>query len=160
MGVWARVHYGVPNKGRLGSGVPHREPSVLHVIVEAVAGDLGASQASSQLPGEEGGADEGKSSCLTSRIGVCRGERETAHDLHPEAGSVLPGEWRGLLEAGVQSSTSSSGVTPCLRGVGGGGCATRRRAGRPLLRREHGWLIQVGLIFLFLCLPFLLWAPG
>ena len=34
------------NKGRLGSGVPHREPSVLHVIVEAVAGDLGASQAS------------------------------------------------------------------------------------------------------------------
>ena len=43
MGVWACVHYGVPNKGRLGSGVPHREPSVLHVIVEAVAGDLGAS---------------------------------------------------------------------------------------------------------------------
>ena len=55
MGVWGRVLYGVPNKGRLGSGVPHREPSVLHVIVEAVAGDLGASQASSQLPGEEGG---------------------------------------------------------------------------------------------------------
>ena len=55
MGVWARAHYGVPNKGRLGSGVPHREPSVLHVIVEAVAGDLGASQASSQLPGEGGG---------------------------------------------------------------------------------------------------------
>ena len=160
MGVWARVHYGVPNKGRLGSGVPHREPSVLHVIVEAVAGDLGASQASSQLPGEEGGADEGKSSCLTSRIGVCRGERETARDLHPEAGSVQPGEWRGLLEAGVQSSTSSSAVTPCLRGVGGGGGATRRRAGRPLLRRKHGWLIQVGLVFLFLCLPFLLWAPG
>ena len=51
MGVWACVHYGVPNKGRLGSGVPHREPSVLHVVVEAVAGDLGASQASSQLPG-------------------------------------------------------------------------------------------------------------
>ena len=38
-----------------GSGVPHREPSVLHVIVEAVAGDLGASQVSSQLPGEGGG---------------------------------------------------------------------------------------------------------
>ena len=92
MGVWACVHYGVPNKGRLGSGVPHREPSVLHVIVEAVAGDLGASQASSQLPGGEGGADEGKSSCLTSRIGVCRGERETARDLNPEAGSVQPGE--------------------------------------------------------------------
>ena len=55
MGVWARVHYGVPNRGRLGSGVPHREPSVLHVIVEAVAGDLGASQASSQLPGGGGG---------------------------------------------------------------------------------------------------------
>ena len=73
MGVWARVHYGVPNKGRLGSGVPHREPSVLHVIVEAVAGDLGASQASSQLPGGEGGADEGKSSCLTSRSGGGRG---------------------------------------------------------------------------------------
>ena len=90
MGVWACVHYGVPNKGRLGSGVPHREPSMLHVIVEAVAGDLGASQASSQLPGGEGGADEGKSSCLTSRIGVCRGERETARDLHPEAGSVQP----------------------------------------------------------------------
>ena len=161
MGVWGRVLYGVPNKGRLGSGVPHREPSVLHVIVEAVAGDLGASQASSQLPGEEGGADEGKSSCLTSRIGVTRGERETARDLHPEAGSVPPGEWRGLLEAGVQSSTSSSGVTPCLRGVGGGGgCATRRRAGRPLLWRKHGWLIQVGLVFLFLCLPLLLWAPG
>ena len=34
---------------------------------------------------------------------------------------MQPGEWRGLLEAGVQSSTSSSGVTPCLRGVGGGG---------------------------------------
>ena len=160
MGVWGRVLYGVPNKGRLGSGVPHREPSVLHVIVEAVAGDLGASQASSQLPGEEGGADEGKSSCLTSRIGVTRGERETARDLHPEAGSVQPGEWCGLLEAGVQSSTSSSGVTPCLRGVGGGGCATRRRAGRPLLWRKHGWLIQVGLVFLFLCLPLLLWAPG
>ena len=121
MGVWACVLYGAPNKGRLGSGVPHREPSVLHVIVEAVAGDLGASQASSQLPGGEGGADDGKSSCLTSRIGVCRGERETARDLHPEAGSVQRGEWRGLLEAGVQSSTSSSGVTPCLRGVGGGG---------------------------------------
>ena len=45
MGVWACVHYGVPNKGRLGSGVPHREPSVLHVIVEAVAGDLGATWA-------------------------------------------------------------------------------------------------------------------
>ena len=160
MGVWACVHYGVPNKGRLGSGVPHREPSVLHVIVEAVAGDLGASQASSQLPGGEGGADEGKSSCLTSRIGVCRGERETARDLHPEAGSVQPGEWRGLLEAGVQSSTSSSGVTPCLRGVGGGVCATRRRAGRPLLRRKHGLLIQVRFVFLILCLPFLLWAPG
>ena len=55
----------MPNKGRLGSGVPHREPSVLHVIVEAVAGDLGASQVSSQLPGEGGGADEGKSSCLS-----------------------------------------------------------------------------------------------
>ena len=125
MGVWGRVLYGVPNKGRLGSGVPHREPSVLHVIVEAVAGDLGASQSSSQLPGEEGGANEGKSSCLTSRIGVARGERETARDLHPEAGSVQPGEWRGLLEAGVQSSTSSSGVTPCLRGVGGGGGVPR-----------------------------------
>ena len=45
----------MPNKGRLGSGVPHREPSVLHVIVEAVAGDLGASQVSSRLPGEGGG---------------------------------------------------------------------------------------------------------
>ena len=33
----------------------HREPSVLHEIVEAVAGDLGASQVSSQLPGEGGG---------------------------------------------------------------------------------------------------------
>ena len=132
---------------------------MLHVIVEAVAGDLGASQASSQLPGEEGGADEGKSSCLTSRIGVARGERETARDLHPEAGSVQPGEWRGLLEAGVQSSTSSSGVTPCLRGVGGGG-ATRRRVGHPLLWRKHGGLIQVGPVFLFLCLPLLLWAPG
>ena len=121
MGVWGRVLYGVPNKGRLGSGVPHREPSLLHVIVEAVAGELGASQASSQVPREEGGADEGKSSCLTSRIGVAPGERETARDLHPEAGSLQSGEWCGLLEAGVQSSTSSSGVTPCLRGVGGGG---------------------------------------
>ena len=45
----------MPNKGRLGSGVPHREPSVLHVIVEAVAGNLGASQVSSQLPKEGGG---------------------------------------------------------------------------------------------------------
>ena len=134
MGVWGRVLYGVPNKGRLGSGVPHREPSVLHVIVEAVAGDLGASQASSQLPGEKGGADEGKSSCLTSRIGVCRGERETARDLHPEAWSVQPGEWRGLLEAGVQSSISSSGVTPCLRGVGGG-CVPR---GGGLAARSSG----------------------
>ena len=52
--------YGVPNKGRLGSGVPHREPSVLHVIVEAVAGDLGASQASSQLSGEGGGGRRGE----------------------------------------------------------------------------------------------------
>ena len=51
---------GVPNKGRLGSGVPHREPSVLHVIVEAVAGDLGASQVSSQLPGEGGGLTRGR----------------------------------------------------------------------------------------------------
>ena len=67
-----RVHYGVPNKGRLGSGVPHRELCVLHMIVEAVAGDLGASQASSQLSGEGGGADEGKSSCLMSRMGVAR----------------------------------------------------------------------------------------
>ena len=47
--------YGVPNKGRLGSGVPHREPSVLHVTVEAVAGNLGTSEASSQLSGEGGG---------------------------------------------------------------------------------------------------------
>ena len=39
---------------RLGSGAPHREPSVLHVIVEAVVGDLGASQVSSQLSGECG----------------------------------------------------------------------------------------------------------
>ena len=141
MGVWGRVPYGVPNKGRLGSGVPHHEPSVLHVIVEAVAGDLGASQASSQLSGEGRGADKGKSSCLTSRMGVAGGERETARDRHPEAGSVQSGEWHGLLEAGVQSSTSSSGVAPCLRGVGGGGGATRGRVGRPLLWRKHGWLI-------------------
>ena len=144
MGVWACVHYGVPNKGRLGSGVPHREPSVLHVIVEAVAGDLGASQASSQLPGGEGGADEGKSSCLTSRIGVCRGERETARDLHPEAGSVQPGEWRGLLEAGVQSSTSSSGVTPCLRGFGGGGGGCHEEAGWPPAPPEKTWVAHPG----------------
>ena len=50
----------MPNKGRLGSGVPHCEPSVLHVIVEAVAGDLGASQVSSQLPGEGGGLTRGR----------------------------------------------------------------------------------------------------
>ena len=89
-GGWGgRVHYGVLNKGRLGSGVPHREPSVLHVIVEAVAGDLGASQASSV---EGGGAEEGKSSCLMSRMGVARGERETAHERHSEDGSVRSGE--------------------------------------------------------------------
>ena len=87
-----RVHYGVLNKGRLGSGVPHREPSVLHVIVEAAAGDLGASQASSQLSGEGGEAEEGKSSCLTPRMGVARGERETARDRHPEDGSVRSAE--------------------------------------------------------------------
>ena len=121
-GPRGRVPYGVPNKGRLGSGVPHREPSVLHVIVEAIAGDLGASQASSQLSGEGGGgADEGKSSCLTSRMGVARGERKIARERHPEDGTMQSGEWHGLLEAGVQSSTSSTGVTPCLRGVGGGG---------------------------------------
>ena len=82
---------GVINKGRLGSGVPHREPSVLHVTVEAVAGDLSASQASSQLTGEGGEAEEaeeGKSSCRMPRIGVARGERETARDRHPEVGSV------------------------------------------------------------------------
>ena len=73
-------------------GVPHREPSVLHVIVEAVAGDLGASQASSQLSGEGGGADEGKSSCLMSRMGVARGERQTARERHPKDGSVQSGE--------------------------------------------------------------------
>ena len=78
-----------------------------------------------------------------SHIGVARGEREIARERHPEDGSVQSGEWHGLLEAGVQSSTSSSGVTPCLRGVGGGGGATRGRVGRPLLRRKHGWLIQV-----------------
>ena len=142
MGVWGRVLYGVPNKGRLGSGVPHREPSVLHVIVGAVAGDLGAGQASSQLPGEEGEADEGKSSCVTSRIGVSRGEQETARDLHPEAGSVQPGEWRGILEAGVQSSTSSSGVTPCLQGVGGGGC--HEEAGWPPAPPEKTWVAHPG----------------
>ena len=99
--------YGVPNKGRLGSGVPHREPSVLHVIVEAVAGDLGANQTSSRLCGEGGGgAKDGKSSCLTSRMGVARGERELARARRPEDGSVQSGEWHGLLEAGVQSSTA------------------------------------------------------
>ena len=92
--------------------------------------------------GRGGGADEGKSSCLTSRIGVCCGERETARDLHPEAGSVQPGEWRGLLEAGVQSSTSSSGVTPCLRGVGGGVC--HEEAGWSPAPPEKTWVVHPG----------------
>ena len=87
-----QVHYGVLNKGRLGSGVPHREPSVLHVIVEAVAGDLGASQASSQLSGEGGETEEGKSSCRTSRMGVARGERETARERQAEVGYVRSAE--------------------------------------------------------------------
>ena len=86
------MHYGVLNKGRLGSGVPHREPSVLHVIVEAVAGDLGASQASSQLFGEGGETEEGKSSCLMSRMGVAQGDRETARERHLEDGSVRSAE--------------------------------------------------------------------
>ena len=30
-----------------------------------------------------GGADEGKSSCLMSRMGVARGEREIARERHP-----------------------------------------------------------------------------
>ena len=87
-GMSRQVHYGVLNKGRLGSGVPHREPFVLHVTVEAVAGDLGASQTSSQLTGEGGAAKEGKSSCRMPHMGVARGERETARDRHPEDGSV------------------------------------------------------------------------
>ena len=137
------MHYGVPNKGRLGSGVPHREPSVLHVIVEAVAGDLGASQASSQLSGEGGGADEGKSSCL---MGVARGEREIARERHPEDGSVQSGEWHGLLEAGVQSSTSNTGVTPRLRGVGGGGGGVcLEGAGQPPALQEKTWVAHPGL---------------
>ena len=137
------MYYGVPNKERLGSGVPHREPSVLHAIVEAVAGDLGASQASSQPYGEGGEADEGKSSCLMSRMGVARGERETTRERHPEDGSVQFGEWHGLLEAGVQSSTSSSGVTPCPRGVRGGGCLVG--AGRPPALQEKTWAAHPGL---------------
>ena len=88
LGMSRQVHYGVSNKGRLRSGVPHREPSVLHVPVEAVAGDLGASQTSSQLTGEGGEAEEGKSSCRMPRMGVAHGERETARDRHPEDGSI------------------------------------------------------------------------
>ena len=61
---------------------------MLHVIVEADAGDLGASEASSQLFGDGGETKEGKSSCLMSRIGVVRGERETARERHPEDRSV------------------------------------------------------------------------
>ena len=62
------------------------------VIVEAVAGDLGTSQASSQLTGEGGEAEEGKSSRRTPRMGVARGERETARDHHPQVGSVRSAE--------------------------------------------------------------------
>ena len=87
-----QVHYGVLHKGRLRSGVQHCEPYVLHVIVEAVAGDLGASQASSHLTREGGEAEEGKSSCRMPRMGVARGERETARDRHPEDGSVRSAE--------------------------------------------------------------------
>ena len=70
--------------------------------------------------GKGGGANDRKSSCLTSRMGVAHGEPEIARARHPEDGSLQSGEWQGVLEAGVQSSTTSSGVTPCLRGVGGG----------------------------------------
>ena len=92
-----RVHYGVLSKRQqtapnLGSGVPHREPSELRVIVEVVAVDLGASQALSQSSGEGGEAEKGQSSCLTPRMGVVRGERETALERHPEDGSVRSAE--------------------------------------------------------------------
>ena len=76
-----------------------------------------------------------------SRMGVARGEREIARERHPEDGSVQSGEWHGLLEAGVQSSTSSSGVTPCLRGVGG--CL--EGAGWPPAPQEKTWVAHPGL---------------
>ena len=95
LGMSRQVHYGVLNKGRLGSGVPHREPSVLHVTVEAVAGDLGASQASSQLTGEGGEAEEGKSSCRMPRIGVARGERGAGEGGTAPPAPAHRGGWGG-----------------------------------------------------------------
>ena len=77
-------------------------------------------------------------------MGVARGERETASDRHPEAGLVQSGEWHGLSEAGVQSWTSSCGVTPCLRGVGGRG-RCHEGAGWSPAPLEKAWVAHPGL---------------
>ena len=118
-----QVHWGVVLLGCVQElcvcaiGVPQREPSVLHVIVDAVPGECGASHSSS-LPvsalcwhGVVAGL--ANSACLVPQNGAwSRGERDSAPERHLVAGVPPLTETLGLLEARVQSSTFK---------VGGGG---------------------------------------
>ena len=115
--VW-RVGYGVQNSCRWASGVTHLDPSVLQDMVEAVAGDGGASAAPACCAGE---TDPGKSTCRVLHIGVpVLGERETTLERQRVARVLRPVEKHGLLDARVQSSTSIRAVAG--RPLRGGPC--------------------------------------
>ena len=102
-------------------GVQQRELSVLHVMV-AVPGECGASHSSSLLVSALCGcgvmAGSMHSACLVPQVGGwSHGDRNRALERHPVAGVPPPTETLGLLEVGVQSSTSRRGVVHVRSGA-------------------------------------------
>ena len=104
---------------RSATGVQQREPFVLHMIVDSVFGREGASHSSSSLtsvPRDDAGEKHSLNSiCLIPHSGPCScGERDCALERHRVVGVPPLADQRGLLDAGVQSSTSMRGVACVL----------------------------------------------